>query len=485
MKHNLKRNHIFYGVVIIVGLCVVISFVLWFRLELLESTKDVESVIEHTLEGEAVTTGEVSSAMTTPVLVMTEESSSSVNEAIFQTEIVNAPIYILAEDSETMVEVWQFLPKDDQWTRLYTISRPIDKPDKLIIPDQEMERMNNYLATQSPSLQLPTSSIFKSYIRYLVLSPTINQLAFVEWYSYFADESQQGHFGVKHTGSLILETSQSQNFFQSPVQSLIDEIYYFTSLHKPLWSPDAQYYSIEYEVTHFETTPLVINVTTGTVQQLESSADLSGPLAWSPDSTTVFLYLYRSGFDSSGGIIRLCEVEPVNCRDIELDEIWVDTWGADWSPQRDQIVVVGAKEDINWASTPPSFSLYLFDPETEVVSEITDNFNRSLRVPRWSPDGKLIAVEYNPKDETDFPNTIVIVDSDAGQTIAEIPVEGCFGEWQWKQNSQSILQLPCFKTETNNSLKIYDVFDGSRQQIELPVEIGLKNRLGFDTLSLP
>ncbi len=398
---------------------------------------------------------------------------------------VTTPIYVLAEDGETTIEVWQFLPDDDRWSKLYAITRPIDKPDEVTIPAEEIERMNEYTKTLSLPPYIPEGSLFKRNPRYFTLSPVINHLAIVEWYSVYITDNQQGFFGINYTGNLVLETGQSQMLFQSPARVLVEERYYLASLGKPLWSPNAQYYAVDYHVIHQDYTPLIININTGTVQQLESEANLLGSLAWSPDSTTVFLYLYRSGFDSPGGIIRLCEIASLNCWNIELDGVWIDTWEVDWSPQRNQIVFAGANEDINWSSTPPPFSLYVFDPETEVVHEVLDNFNRSLRIPRWSPDGKFIAVEYNLEDETDFPNAIMIVDPDAGQIITEIPIEGCFGEWQWEQSSQSILQLPCFKTETTNDLMIYDIFDRFRQQIELPVEIDMKNRLGFDTLSLP
>jgi len=453
------RKYFYYGIVILIGL---VAGILLLRagLRATEPGQDAERLGEGTRE-----------SLPPTVKVMTPT--------------ITAPIYLLANESITTTEVWKSSPDDGQWSMLHSISKAIDKPEDVIIPPDEIERMENYIKTLSPPPDVPAGSLFKRYPVWLVLSPTIQQLAYVESYSFWATDNQQGQFGINHTGSFTLETGQSQSFFQVPIRVLVGEDYYGAGLGKPLWSPNGQYFSVDYDVSYNDTTPLIINVNTGVVQQLESAASFLDPLAWSPDSKTLILYLYRSGYEASGGVIRRCEIEPLSCRDIELEGVWFHVLGADWSPQRNQIVFSGADEDFIAFSHPP-FGLYLFDPETDTVHKVIDNFDSTLENPRWSLDGRFIAVRSNDQTGTvaspSPPNTVVVIEPDSGQVITEIVVGGC--DWQWEQSGQPIIQVLCNRIE-NSDLENFNIFDASSQTIVLPDDLQGKRRLGFNTLRLP
>lgn len=482
MRNYFYSKHFFYGITFVISACLLAGLLLRFYLSSEKPGEDATTLIEDRKKSLVPTTpvDTMSSKITTPTLTLTQTPSSLVTRETAPN--ITRPVYLLAEESATTIEVWQFSPDKGEWLVLHSVTRPTHKPENITIPPQEIERMQNYLATQSTSGRVPDVSSFERYTEYFALAPTIKQLAFVEWYSFFVDETQKGHFGIQHTGSLALETDQSQSFFQAPVQVLVDEFYYYTALAKLLWSPDAEYFSLSYDIIEYNSTPLIVNVNTGIVQQLDSTANLFGPLAWSPDSRSVVLYLYRSDFEAAGGVMRLCEIESLNCRNIELDGVWVEPSGVDWTPHRNQIVFTGSDVDFRRSASPPPFSLYLFDPETEVVHRVLDNLNRSLADPQWSPDGQFIAVEYSNEGTVASPNTIVIVEPDAEQIITEIPIEGC--DWQWEQSSQSIMQLPCGRSETG-SLMVFSIFDDSSQQIELPFELSLKRRLRFNILKRP
>lgn len=387
------------------------------------------------------------------------------------------PTYILAEQSPTEVEIWQ-LSSTNKWSKFYTVTRPADKPEDVILPTEEIERLEEYLANEPSAQNKP----FSRSRMYYVLSPTRKQFAFVEWYSLHATPYQAGFFGVNYAGNVMLETNKTSIFFQSPSRIPTDRHDLFTSLKTPLLSPDGQYYAIEHRILHGHSTPLIINTNTGTIQKLEPIPQESKLLAWSPDSTMVFLNLYRSAFDSPGDLIRLCEIEPLNCRDIELDGIWIYAREANWSPYHNEIVFVGSIEDFHWASSPQStFGLYLFDPETDMIQELLANVNSSLSNPRWSPNGRFVAVGYSNKGLLRSPDTILIIDRENQQIFAQIPVEGWISDWQWSQDNKAILLLPSYKTETSDLIKI-SISDGSKEHIELPAEINLKAHLGFDNL---
>lgn len=445
----------------------------------MESGKDsggVVDIVKATLPPTVV--HDTPTLTTTFILTATQIPSSSFNGEVI-TPTITTPIDLLAQDNITTTEVWHFSPNSEQWSMSYSVTKAIEKPDNIAIPSQEIKRLKNYLETQSRPVSVPGDSLFKLYPGYLALSPTVKQLAFVESYLFFVDEKiQEAHFGVENVGTLDLETGQSQVFFQAPVQELINGEYYYTTLEMPLWSPNGQYFSVAYYTIDQNATPIIINVNKKTVQQLESSADLYGPLAWSPDSTTVVLYLYRSHFETSGGVIRLCKIDPLNCKDIELNGVWVEPLGMDWTPHRNQIVFSGSNEDFRWSPSPSPFGLYLFDPKTNAIHQVLDNFNSTLRKPRWSPDGRFIAAEYNKEGIAASPNTVAIVDMDSEQLITKLPIEGC--DWQWEQSSQAIILL-CGKY----GLKVLSVIDASSQLIELPDNLRGKRRLGFNTLKLP
>ncbi len=486
MRYYSHRNY-FYRLTIIIGLAVVVGiFLLWFRSVSKEPAQTVKSGFENPGRNlpPTVTAIETPALTATTILTSTEMPLVPVKEVV--TPTITTPIYILGKKIKTnIINVWQLLPDNSHWSKLYTITYPLDKSNEVTVPPQEIERMKKYLATaQPPLVEYPPGPVFERSPLSLALSPTVKQLAFVEWYSVYVSVSEEGLFGVAYTGNFMPESNQSQIFFQSPLHVFVDRLDYLATLGMPLWSPNAQYYSVQQNLIHQNSTPLIINVNTGEVQRLEGAADLFGPLAWSPDSTTVFLYLYRSGFDSSGGLIRLCQIEPLNCRDIELDGVWIDAWMADWSPQRNQVVFAGANEDFNSSFSPPPFSLYVFDPKTDTVRELIGNFNRSLAKPHWSPDGRLIAAEYNDENVDADPNSIVIVDPEAKQVITKIPFGGCtwpWDTWQWDQNSQSIVQLTC---GIPRKLMVSNVFDKSNRQIELPSELSDDAWLGFNTIAV-
>lgn len=169
-----NRNHFLYGITVIIGVCVVVGILLlWFSLRSTEPVQDVERLGEGTKESlpPAVVANDLPSVTNTPILTLTQTPLSLVQEVI--TPTIAAPIYLLANESITTTEVWKFSPDDGQWSMLHSISKAIDKPEDVIIPPEEIERMENYIKTLSPPPDVPAGSLFKRYPRYLVLSPTI------------------------------------------------------------------------------------------------------------------------------------------------------------------------------------------------------------------------------------------------------------------------------------------------------------------------
>ncbi len=487
MIHHFSKRYFYYGIVILIG-CVIGISLLRANLQSTKPDQDTAGLGEVIKEGvhPTVSTDQFSVVTSTPILALTQTPQSLIQTVMPMT--ITAPIYLLASESITTTEVWKLSPDDGQWTMLHSISKAIDKPENVIIPPEEIERMENYIKTLSLANDGSSAFSFRRYPMWLVLSPPTQQLAYLESYLTWVTDDEQGLFGITQIGSSTLETEQSHIFFQVPVRVLIEEDYYGTDLSKPLWSPNAQYFSITYNVNSYtvpdRSTPLVININTSIVHQLET-VDMDSflePLVWSPDSKTLILYLYRSDSVTSGDVIRRCNIETLSCRDIELEGVWFYS-GADWSSHRNQIVFSGANERFNTLSDP---ALYVFDPETDTIHKIIDNFDSSkLENPRWSLDGRFIAVISDYKTGTvASPSSpaIVVVEPDTGQIVTEIPFEGC--DWQWEQSGQPIIQVLCNKIE-GSYLENFNIFDTSSQTIELPDALQGKRRLGFNTLRLP
>jgi len=161
MRYSSDKNYFFNGIVVVIGLCIVAGVtLLWSGIGSSEQGKGKENVVKAT-KGSVTPSVIIDELLSSSPISTTVENSLSLIKGVVA-PTVPASIYILVEDGAT-IEVWQFSPDDDRWLKFHSVTRPVDKSDDVIIPTQEIERMQNYLESNSLPPEMPDNSLFKRY----------------------------------------------------------------------------------------------------------------------------------------------------------------------------------------------------------------------------------------------------------------------------------------------------------------------------------
>jgi Tol biopolymer transport system component len=168
----------------------------------------------------------------------------------------------------------------------------------------------------------------------------------------------------------------------------------------PALSPSGEHVVFTSEKDLFAVDLYLAETATGRiVRKLSSSAsdphsdalryiDSSG--AWSPDGTR-FMYVVFAGGGNELVIVRARDGDIE--RRIELSSDIGAINNPAWAPSGDRIVFSGTRAGLT--------DLYLFELESEVVTQLTDDRHGDLH-PTWSPDGRTIAFASDRGPTTDF-----------------------------------------------------------------------------------
>lgn len=375
------------------------------------------------------------------------------------------PVYLLAR-REAMIQVWQVLPANGSSSILYEVTTEIDKPTTAILPLSEMNLLHRFYEAQTTSLTTTVENLaLEPHLTFLTLSPKVNELAWLERNLYCFDEIQC--FGLWRLVVLELEDQRARVVMQLPLHHEQGGINVLENL---LWSPDAQYLAfIQYTkdsdaVT--PNTPIIIDIKKKQIVQISSAVDIFGPLGWSPDSSQVAWNLSRWHIQSQGGAIRFCVLSSRACQDIELEGLW-SQGAVDWKPAGKEVIFAATNKDPS-SFIPDSVQLYLLDLETRFVRNISTGLDGLLENPLWSPNGELIAAEYNHSGDKPS-QSLVVIEPTSGQVLNQLQIKRADLTWVWNPDSRSILIL--IAASKQSKLEIFDIYNGSTRTLDLPADL--------------
>jgi dipeptidyl aminopeptidase/acylaminoacyl peptidase len=393
-----------------------------------------------------------------------EPSSTTINDDAYS-------FYLVAHESQT-AQIWRVSPDNGSSSIVYEVAKSVDRPIGTVFPPEEIEKLQSYLAEQSTSSTTTARGLLsRPYIQSLALSPTAEALAWVEGDTYWVEGSAVG-FGVQRLMTLNLNTGNSNILLQVPLHADEGLIYY--NISDPTWSPDGQYVAVIRSIRGgpVEASLIVVNVSTGQTQEIKGTIDSAGPLVWAPDSATIAWSLSRWHARASGGAIRLCILRTEECRNVELDGLWIWGWGMDWAPDGKQIIFVAKQEDSDLFSDSARTGLYSFEPSTGLIQDVPIDVDGVLERPRWSPDGQLLAVDHRPK-LGEFVQSLLVIEPTSGQIVSQLPIERVESSWAWGYDSHSILAL-IGTDRAQLEVGIFNIQDSSLRTIVLPDELVTK-----------
>jgi Tol biopolymer transport system component len=387
------------------------------------------------------------------------------------------PIYLVARESST-AQIWQVSPDGNSSSLVYEITKSVNRPVATVFPPEEIEKLQSYLALQSLPITTTESALLpEPYIEWLTLSPMGDAVAWVEG-DVYRDGNSAVWFGVQRVITLDLNTRDPNVLLQMP--SHADEFNRFHISGDPAWSSDGQHVAVIRGFTGgaVEASLIVVNISTGQTRKTTVTVDSSGPLIWSPDNTTIAWPLSRWHTRSSGGAVRFFTLYTEECKDIELEGLWVWGWSMDWSPDGKRIVFAAKQENSDVFSDDAKLGLHLLDPSTGLVQDVPVDIDGVLENPRWSPDGQLLAVDYRPK-VGDFFQSLLVIEPNSGQIVSQLSVPRAVSSWVWGRDGHSILVLTgigsvLYTGRAGLEVKIFDVRDGSLQTVELPDNLATK-----------
>jgi Tol biopolymer transport system component len=351
---------------------------------------------------------------------------------------------------------------------IYEITESAERSGGSLFPADEIERLQAYLAAQSPPITMTVSELVpEPGISWRTLSLTEGALAWVEGDMYCVWDLT-GCFGVTRLVVLDLSTGSSEVLLQMPKHAGGDLVYNVI-VDGPIWSPNGQYVAALRGIRNIpvEGSLIIVDVSTGQVQEIVTTVDSGAPLVWAPDGATIAWELSRWHTRSSGSAVRLYTPRTGECRDIELDGLWVWNWSMDWAPTGEQIVFSAEHEESDVFSDEADIGLYLLDPSTNFVQRVSVDVDGALENPRWSPNGQLLAADYRPKVGDNF-QSLLVIEPTSGQIVSQLSMQRDWSSWAWGRRGDSILVL------VGADVGIFDVRDGSLRIVELPDDLATK-----------
>lgn len=209
------------------------------------------------------------------------------------------------------------------------------------------------------------------------------------------------------------------------------------------WSPDSE----EIAVVSLDSTTMVWNAKTGeSLFSLDGHDDQVRDVAWSPDAETI-------ATDSRDGLTRFWKADTGKYLfglQNQLEEQQVLN-SIDWSPNGDQLVIMGVEYNQVWdiSTKPPLLS----------------GHTRGLNAAQWSPDGKLIAT-------AGLDNMIGIWDAFTGEMKATLQQTGEVEDIAWSPDGSQLAA-----SSLGGGLQVWDI--DSQTYHTLPGSEGFT----FDNLS--
>jgi Tol biopolymer transport system component len=214
------------------------------------------------------------------------------------------------------------------------------------------------------------------------------------------------------------------------------------SLDGLTWSPDGQY------IVFAEGMPgiyqaKIANVLTEEVNNLGVSGEAGIYLSWAPSGEAIAT--------NSPDVLDTLNI--LSTRGESTQKELVGSWniirGLDWSPNGKTIVFAGNKDD-----ALENLKLYTLEVGTQKISQLPLDENLSYELPKWSPDGKLIAANAR-SGSPGIVDRLLIYDAEHQEVVATLEGKRSSWDFYWSDDSQTILLTKGFPPDPPRTVELF------------------------------
>ncbi len=324
-------------------------------------------------------------------------------------------------------QIWQ-AEESDQPERLFDLPNRSDKLMSEAFSATELAAFDDWRNfRQSEGATYPPANEIYPIITTgdMALSPDGQWLAWFEATYWSPPEASTTSFSMQRLVVFNLASGEKKTLHEIPNHISVSAGIEYTienDLAGLAWSPDGRQIAFV-EGWRGNYQAKVVDVVTGQIENIGGPDESDFYLSWSPDGTAIVTDKpYTLNILSTRG-------QPTR-KDIAGS--WGELSGLDWSPDGKTIVFAAAKKIYD------KFQLYILNPETGELGELPLDKNLSYVSPRWSPDGKLIAINAG-SDPTGRPDQLLVYDVGTQKIVAMLTGKRSREEWYWSDDSQTIL----------------------------------------------
>jgi WD40 repeat protein len=396
----------------------------------------------------------------TPTLLSVDLPLSSVPEMLLSSANPNVYLTVgsplLATEGRPM-QIWQVNIENATTQLVYQAPRHVSPTDKALIPSAVAEDIRGYLERYTdPMYPNFATLLLNTKIGSLSLSPNKQYLCWKEVYDWCPGNYCFGASRIKvlHLDHGILEIDLPASWHISSLTWAPDsQAIAFTERYS---SPDG---SVEHKLK-------LLDVSSGKVTTVGSGTDP----AWAPDSQRLAV----TNLFSHASSIEVISLRNHVSQTTVVSQVWTYVSSLTWSPDGSMIAFAGSTSRDGGRDGLPIYTVNLRTHEVVTLTESVDfHFFSS---PRWSPNGKWIAA--NAKETYGIRwDHLVIVDSQSGEVVAELPLRHNISDWEWSDDCRSIL-LTDETPQTEEGIGVFQVPGGDLFALPIPEALreGLRDR---------
>lgn len=263
-----------------------------------------------------------------------------------------------------------------------------------------------------------------------------------------------------------------------------EEIFYEVSMHPKgwlaveqsyfvqfAWSPDSQRIVLIEAISKSHNQAKIVNIETGEINSLGGS-DVGGLYpAWSPDGEAVVMAVR----EISGLFLKKYSLSSVPPITEELTGPWDIIQGIDWNPDGQNIIFAAYKD-----YTLEKMKLYTVNMKTKDLVVLPLDDELSYEKPKWSPDGKLIAMN-GKKTKINSVDKLLVYDIIDKKIVARLEENRSYQDFYWSDDGQAILLTSGFPPDIPLKVELFYWKENRREVIPLPEEIEIGVAVGISS----
>jgi WD40 repeat protein len=319
--------------------------------------------------------------------------------------------------------IWRIEKSKTQPELLFELENLSDKPLNKAFSTQELAAFEDWHSSEEGEEHPQATEIFPFIgSRQITLSPIGQRLAWIEFIFWRPSESTL-QFTTLNLMMLDFISGETKKLYETSQH--LSGIYSLerNSLDGLAWSPDGQKI-VFVEGVQGEHQAKIVDVVTGSVENLGEPGEGGIFSSWSPDGTSIVM----SSPDTLN-ILSITGSPPQK----DITGSWGVIDGLDWSPDGKTIIFAASKD-----SFPERLKLYVINVDEKDLDELPLDENLNYEAPKWSPDSQLIAMNVSSTRLEEI-DKLLVYHVETQAIVATLEGKRSSQNFYWSDDGRTIL----------------------------------------------